>query len=55
MRKIRLVAALQNEAAAYRGNNRTTVIIGQDNRQEETNDIDQMRAQLESLLSAAIH
>ena len=46
--KIRLVA-LQNEAAVSR-DQPTTVIIGQDN-QEETNDIDQMRAQLENLLS----
>jgi uncharacterized protein involved in exopolysaccharide biosynthesis len=46
--KIRL-AALQNEAAAYR-EQPATVIVGQDNRQE-TNDIDQMRAELENLLS----
>jgi polysaccharide chain length determinant protein (PEP-CTERM system associated) len=46
--KIRLVA-LQNQADVS-GNQPTTVIIGQ-NAQEETNDIDQMRAQLENLLS----
>jgi uncharacterized protein involved in exopolysaccharide biosynthesis len=40
---------LQNQADAS-GNQPTTVIIGQ-NAQEETNDIDQMRAQLENLLS----
>ncbi len=46
--KIRLVA-LQNDAAAVR-DQPTTVVIGQSNR-EETNDIDQMKAQLESLLT----
>ena len=46
--KIRLVT-LQNEAATSRDQS-TTVIIGQDS-QQETNDVDQMRAQLESLLS----
>ena len=46
--KIRLVA-LQNGATAVRDQS-TTVIIGQNNR-EETNDIDQMKAQLESLLT----
>lgn len=44
--KIRLVA-LQNEAAVSRDQS-TTVIISQNN-QEETNDIDQLQAQLESL------
>ena len=46
--KIRLVA-LQNGATAVRDQS-TTVIIGQDNA-EETNDINQMKAQLESLLT----
>lgn len=46
--KIRLVA-LQNEAAATREQS-TTVIIGQQN-QPETNDLDQMRVQLENLQS----
>ena len=45
--KIRLVA-LQNEAAQPR-NQPTTVIIGTE-AQQETNDIDQMRAQLDTLL-----
>jgi uncharacterized protein involved in exopolysaccharide biosynthesis len=46
--KIRLVA-LRNEAGGSKGSS-TTVIIGQGS-QEETNDIDQMKAQLENLLS----
>ena len=46
--KIRLVA-LQNDAAQSR-NQPTTVIIGTES-QPETNDLDQMRAQLETLLS----
>ncbi|BBO72923.1 chain-length determining protein [Desulfosarcina widdelii] len=46
--KIRLVA-IQNEAAASR-EQATTVIIGQNTPQEPT-DLDQMRAQLENLLS----
>jgi uncharacterized protein involved in exopolysaccharide biosynthesis len=47
--KIRL-AALQNEAAAPKEQQPTTLIIGQDNRQE-VNDVEQMRAQLKNLLS----
>ena len=46
--KIRLVT-LQNDATAARES--TTVIIGQDTRQEETSSLEQMKAQLESLLS----
>lgn len=46
--KIRLVA-IRNEATAVREQS-TTVIIGQDTREEAT-DLDQMKAQLESLLS----
>ena len=41
---------MQNQAAVSR-DQPTTVIIGQGDAQEETNDIDQMRAQLENLLS----
>ncbi len=47
--RIRLVA-LQNEAANARDQS-TTVIIGREGQEQETNDLDQMKAQLENLLT----